>query len=127
MIGSWRWNLISAGVLGALIFFLAHMSNPLGTSLYRAGISFAIGFAATYAVRFLLGQSMPDGGNRADSETAAVQRNDEEGKGQSVDMVTPEDEPEIDFSPLSPPKLTKVEESLDPEQLAQVVRHISDK
>jgi hypothetical protein len=134
MIGTWRSNAIVAGSIGPLIFLLSISSNPLSTALYRAGSSFVISFAVMFAVRWLIGQALTSG---APHDTMAEEQADrghtqaasEEGKGQSIDLTTPdgawEDQPI--FAPLSPPRLKKTEDPLDPEQLAKAIRHMSQK
>jgi hypothetical protein len=129
MIGSWRWNAIAAAVFSVLIFLLSLSNNPIGTAGYRAGVTFVILFIVTFAVRWLLGQAMVSSpkqhGGAHDSSPQ-----DEDGKGQSIDIVTPDgvgEELSLPFSPLTPPKLTRTEEALDPQRLAEALRHMSEK
>ncbi|HZG84375.1 hypothetical protein [Paenibacillus sp.] len=126
MIGSWRWNGVAAGALGTLIFLLSFSNNPLSTAAYRAGVSFAMTFALTYAVRWMIGKAIaltpPPEPEPAEGEAA-----EEEGKGAAIDIVTPEEDEAPQFTPLSPPKLTKTDQEIDPEFLAQALRHMSEK
>ncbi len=128
MIGSWRWNAIAALALAALIFLLSVRSNPIATAGIRTGIAFAVTFAVLYAVRWMLGQALAPG------EAAATERDhaaNDAGKGQAIDVVTPDDaqqdETESEFQPLAPPKFAKTESPIDPELLAQALRHMSEK
>ena len=126
MIGSWRWNWIGAGAIGALNFLLSFSNNLLTTAAYRAGVSFAVTFALVYAVRWMIGKALslspPPEPPQAEGEAA-----NEEGKGATIDVVTPEEAEAPLFMPLSPPKLAKADPSIDPEFLAQALRHMSEK
>ncbi|HZG58317.1 hypothetical protein [Paenibacillus sp.] len=129
MIGSWRWNAIAGVSFAALIFLLSFRNNPIETAGVRTGIAFAVAVAVAFAVRWMLGQALQgaasgDPGAEADGGEAA-----ESDKGRSIDAVTPdiEDDIALDFVPLSPPKLAKTDPALDPELLAQALRHMSEK
>jgi len=128
MIGSWRWNLIAGGALAGLIFLLSFGDNPIGTAAYRSGVSFVVGFAMMFAIRWLLGQALAPAGDSAEGGSKA----DEADKGRTIDLTTPESSDDADaddgvaFAPLSPPRLKKTEAALDPEQLAQALRHMSE-
>jgi len=93
----------------------------------------------TYAVRWMLGQAM-----KADSKRT---------KGQRIDMVTPNEsapldlpmqeaspensehaaahsnteEEAVEFAPLTPPKLVRTTDSLDPKQTADTIRQLAKK
>ncbi|WP_309121266.1 hypothetical protein [Paenibacillus sp.] len=131
MIGTWRWNAVAACALAAVIFLLSYRSNPLATAGIRTGIAFAVTFGIGFAVRWLLGQALAGAESAAAAQTRDAEAADEAAKGQSIDIVTPEDEEEagldLGFAPLSPPKLAKTESPIDPELLAQALRHMSDK
>ncbi|TLS49825.1 hypothetical protein FE782_22740 [Paenibacillus antri] len=132
MIGSWRWNAVAACALAAVIFLLSYRSNPLVTAGIRTGIAFAVTFAIGFAVRWLLGQALASADSAAAARTGDAEAANEAAKGRSIDIVTPEDEEEeagldLGFKPLSPPKLAKTESPIDPELLAQALRHMSDK
>ncbi|MCI3919000.1 hypothetical protein MO973_01995 [Paenibacillus sp. TRM 82003] len=126
MTGSWRWNLVAAVALAAVIFLLSYAHNPIATASMRSGIAFAAGFAVTFAVRWMLGQAaMP-------SVPVPERLSDEEGdKGRSVDLTTPEDDESdvaLDFAPLAPPKLARTPgEAEDPRMIAEALRHMSEK
>jgi hypothetical protein len=130
MIGSWRWNLISAAAFAVVIFLLSYSHNPIGTAASRSAITFIILFGVTYAVRWLLGQATAAAAEgKQEAATPEAYSTDEEGKGQSIDIVTPDqdEEPKHPFSPLSPPKLARTDEFPDAERLAEAVRHMSEK
>ncbi|HZG76375.1 MAG TPA: hypothetical protein VEZ72_11020, partial [Paenibacillus sp.] len=67
----------------------------------------------------------------AASEADAAAATDDEGKGRTIDATTPDDDSEdeaaLDFMPLAPPKFAKTESPIDPELLAQALRHMSEK
>ena len=138
MIGSWKWNLSASFVTAGLIFFISYSTNPLQTTLYRTAVSFIILFAMTYAVRWMLGQAMQSDSDRT--------------KGQRIDMVTPEEseaqnkpvqeassepsqlaahsdpaEETVEFAPLTPPKLVRTADTLDPKQTADTIREMAKK
>jgi hypothetical protein len=127
MIGSWRWNATAATLFAAMIFLLSFSHNPIQTAGYRAGITFAILFSVTFAVRWLLGQALASAAT--DPAGGIAKTEDEHGKGQTIDVVTPDEEEgaPLQFAPLTPPKLTRTEESIDPERLAEALRHMSEK
>lgn len=131
MIGSWRWNAIAGASAFALIFLLSYGNNPLPTTTYRAGVSLAVVFAVTYAVRWLLGQAVKGTAAEDPQEDGATDEEAEAGKGQSVDLMTPDDadfagKSSQQFTPLVPPRLSTKGQQLDPEQLARAVRHMSE-
>jgi hypothetical protein len=133
MIGTWRWNAIGATALAALIFLLSVGSNPLATAGIRTGIAFAVTFAVLFAIRWMLGQALASNAATASQEAEAAAASEEAGKGQRFDAVTPDDVPadnaelELEFTPLAPPKFAKTDTPIDPELLAQALRHMSDK
>jgi len=133
MIGTWRWNAIGAASLAALIFLLSVRNNPLATAGIRTGIAFAVTFAVGFAIRWMLGQALATNASSSslDSETGAASADGDAGKGQRFDAVTPDDvlgdDEALEFTPLAPPKFAKTESPIDPELLAQALRHMSDK
>lgn len=128
MIGSWRWNVIAAVALAAVIFLVSYSHNPIATAGTRTGIAFAVGFVLTYAVRWMLGQAAAAEPAPPEKERPAE---DEQGKGQSIDLTTPDDEGEAlpsDFAPLVPPKLTrKAEDEEEMKRIAEAFRQMSEK
>lgn len=129
MIGSWRWNIVAALSFAALIFLLSWRSNPIETAGMRTAIAFGVTFAVTYVVRWMLGQALAPAAQELATGAADDAPGSDAGKGTVIDASTPdeESETELDFAPLSPPRLAKTEPPLDPELLAQALRHMSDK
>ena len=128
MIGSWRWNLIAATALGLLIFLLSFPRNPMETTFYRTAVSFAVAFCITYAVRFLIGRAVEI---RAEEAGSDGDETGDDGKGRVIDMTTPDSvheppEEDAEFTPLQPPKLVRTDKPLSSEEMAQVVRHMSN-
>lgn len=141
MIGTIRWNIIF-GAIGFVVTFLASSSNNVWTtSIIRGIIALCIWFALGFALRFIAGLlQQPQQDKGSDDEMAD--------KGQTVDMTTPdesdmlhdllrtkpseekhadrEDDNGSAFQPLNPPKLV-TNPQMDAEQLAQAVRHLTQK
>jgi hypothetical protein len=147
MIGNYRINL-GAGMVGFILtFFVAYSSNVLMTSLLRGLIGFVAWFVLAYGLRWglglLLNPSSEGNGYGYDSPGA------EELRGSQVDIKLEDDGQELNellkhgqnassgenlppsetkaptgFAPLDPPKLVRTK---DPEELAQAVRHLTDK
>lgn len=145
MTGSMRWN-IYIGATGAIITFLASFSsNILTTSLLRSLYSFVLLFIVMFAFRWVLGLLL-----EWNFSLKTEPGNDSSGKGQTIDLITPdddstagqgsgvegvstdssstsdEDEGSGQFSPLDPPKLA-TREKAPAEELAKAVRHLSEK
>ncbi|WP_340401514.1 hypothetical protein [Paenibacillus sp. FSL H8-0079] len=147
MIGNYRINL-GAGIVGFILtFFVAYSSNVLTTSLIRGLIGFVAWFVLAYGLRWGLGlllNPQPQGnGYGYDSPNAQDQRGsqvdiklEDDGQelnellksGQSAssgdDLPPSETKAPTGFAPLDPPKLVRTK---DPEELAQAVRHLTDK
>lgn len=142
MIGSIRWNFYLGAAAGVVTFLSSFSNNILTTSLMRSLYSFLLLFVVMFAFRWFIGMMIEwNKGN------LSVPVEDNAGKGQSIDLITPDDEsspnssmPENgsdedslneieepgDFSPLDPPKLiTKKEASA--EEMAKALRHLSEK
>ncbi|MGZ9584613.1 hypothetical protein [Paenibacillus marinisediminis] len=140
-----KWN-ISFGIIGFVVTTLASLiSNVWSTSLIRGAIAFVIWFLLAFAVRYvvqLLLTPSHDGANAAQNELNSSE------VGHAVDYTTPDDtdslynmlhkkpaEQELEteqgdkdqsgFQPLTPPKL--VSKPLNEEQLAEAVRHLTQK
>ncbi|BFH68018.1 hypothetical protein J27TS7_38390 [Paenibacillus dendritiformis] len=143
MRGTIRWNFI-VGIVGFVITLLLSWSGNLWTtSLIRAAIAFAAWFALGFAIRFAAGVLGEPG-----AQAASPAPNGED-KGNLVDMTTPdesdmlhemlrtmsneekpterEDDDGTAFQPLNPPKLVTKEPLPDAGQLAQAVRHLTQK
>lgn len=139
MIGTWKWNVWSAAIVAVITFMLSISANFLVTAAWRALYAFVIVFAVMYVFRWLFGTAA--GLKQFESGTLAA-----EGAGSTgtaVDLSTPQDEdlnellkeqlaqqsPEAaatQFEPLELPKLAS-KDKLDPELLAESLRHMSEK
>lgn len=129
------------GFIGFLITYAVSAGNNLFmTSFIRGLIAFAVwfllAFAANWVVTFLKEQEpRPDVRDLTDALK-------EQDKGTSLDLTTPDQSEELndllkqtpndqsqtqEFTPLNPPKLVKTLDDKDPEELAKVVRHLTDK
>ncbi|PYE52175.1 hypothetical protein DFQ00_101107 [Paenibacillus barcinonensis] len=146
MIGNYRINL-GAGIVGfVLTFFVAFSSNVLTTSLIRGLIGFAAWYVLAYGLRWGLGILLSpriENGSTYDAASAQDLR------GSQVDIKLEDDGQELNdllkngqsdsngegqppsetkaptgFAPLDPPKLVRTK---DPEELAQAVRHLTEK
>ncbi|RRJ65380.1 hypothetical protein EHV15_22530 [Paenibacillus oralis] len=129
------------GFIGFLITFAVSAGNNLFlTSFIRGLIAFAVWFGLAFAASWMFGflKEIPE------NETAEPQEAmlSEEGKGGNLDLTTPDESEQLnellkppadapgesaDFTPLSPPKLVKTPDDKDPEELAKVVRHLTEK
>jgi len=129
------------GFIGFLITYAVSAGNNLfATSFIRGLIAFAVwfllAFAANWVITFLKEQDpRPDVRDLTDALK-------EQDKGASLDLTTPDQSEELndllkqtpkdqsqtqEFTPLNPPKLVKTLDDKDPEELAKVVRHLTDK
>ncbi|MBR2564714.1 MAG: hypothetical protein IKE29_08840 [Paenibacillus sp.] len=145
MIGNYRINLV-AGIVGfVLTFFVAFSSNVLMTSLVRGFIGFAAWYVLAYGLRWGLGVLLNprvENGSVYDTNTGHLRGSqvdikvDDDGQelkdllknGQSnveeAELTSSETKAPTGFAPLDPPKLVRTKE---PEELAQAVRHLTDK
>lgn len=139
MTGKLRYYFL-LGFIGFLISFAASAGNNLFmTSFIRGLISFAVWFLLAFAGGWMLGflKEMP-GGNSFEDENEFAS---EEGKGSNLDLTTPDEseelndllkpapasaEEDVPFAPLNPPKLVKTTDDKDPEELAKIVRHLTE-
>ncbi|WP_338543201.1 hypothetical protein [Paenibacillus tundrae] len=147
MIGNYRINL-GAGIVGFILtFFVAYSSNVLMTSLIRGLIGFVAWFALAYALRWGLGLLLTPSLDSKGFDYDPL--NGQELRGSQVDIKLEDDGQELNdllkngqnasfgedlppsetkaptgFAPLDPPKLVRTKE---PEELAQAVRHLTDK
>ncbi|WP_334072962.1 MULTISPECIES: DUF3784 domain-containing protein [Paenibacillus] len=129
------------GFIGFLITYAVSAGNNLFmTSFIRGLIAFVVwfllAFAANWVITFLKEQEpQPDVRDLTDALK-------EQDKGASLDLTTPDQSEELndllkqtpedqsqtqEFTPLNPPKLVKTLDDKDPEELAKVVRHLTDK
>ncbi|WMT39170.1 hypothetical protein RE628_16960 [Paenibacillus sp. D2_2] len=128
------------GFIGFLITFAASAGNNLfATSLIRSIVAFAIWFALSWVGSWMISflkELPPDVGTQEEAALAA-----EIGKGGNLDLTTPDESKEIgdllkqapegelseqQFTPLNPPRLVKTTDDKDPEELAKVVRHLTE-
>ncbi|MEN1984943.1 hypothetical protein [Paenibacillus hubeiensis] len=146
MIGNYRINL-GAGIVGFILtFFVAYSSNVFVTSLIRGFIGFVVWFVLAYGLRWVLGVLLAPSPEHNGFDVDSL--NNQAVKGSQMDITLEGDGEELndllkngqnasaeadlptsentktDFTPLNPPKLVRTKE---PEELAQAVRHLTDK
>ncbi|WP_059053505.1 hypothetical protein [Paenibacillus senegalimassiliensis] len=138
MTGKLRYYFL-LGFIGFLISFAASAGNNLFmTSFIRGLISFAVWFLLAFAGGWMLSflKEMPSGNSLEGEDEFAS----EEGKGGNLDLTTPDESEELNdllkpepasaedapFAPLNPPKLVKTPDDKDPEELAKIVRHLTE-
>lgn len=127
------------GFIGFLITYAVSAGNNMFmTSLFRGMLAFAVWFLLSYVgiwvYNFLKEQEVKED----DEVISAILQ--AQGKGGNLDLTTPDQSDELndllkqppgdssqihDFAPLNPPKLTKIDDK-DPEELAKVVRHLTE-
>ncbi|MFX3632940.1 MAG: hypothetical protein ACE3L7_01235 [Candidatus Pristimantibacillus sp.] len=142
MIGTWRWNVV-LGLAGAALTILFSIGkNPLTVMLLRSVYAFIAFVIIAFILRAVLAFIL-----RPPTIEAI---DDEEGKGKSLDLSTPDESDDINqmlksqldggtnssvneenkaavqgqFRPLNPPQLLSAQ-SKEPEELAKVVRHMT--
>ncbi|BFH63842.1 MULTISPECIES: hypothetical protein [Paenibacillus] len=135
MRGNLLFNLVF-GIIGFIFTLLFSLTNNLFmTSVIRGLISFAAWFLLAFLLRWAWASiSTPAAG-------AALEGGEEAGEtGTRFDVTTPDESDELNellkqkpeqssgsedaFTPLNPPKLVTKK---DPEELAQAVRHLTEK
>lgn len=140
MAGKMRYFLL-LGFIGFLITFAASAGNNLfSTSLIRGLIAFVVWIVLAYAATWMVGflkEQPKEAGTKYEEMTIT-----EAGKGGNLDLTTPDESDELnellkhssdepgntqDFTPLNPPRLVKTPDDKDPEELAKVVRHLTEK
>jgi hypothetical protein len=139
MIGSIRWNFIFALIGGLLTFLNSITNNIFTTSLMKSGLSFLAFFLAAFIFRWLLGTMV---GLKGSPDFTSLKGDAH--KGTRLDLTTPNEDNELQnllkpdgrpeeeknetFSPLTPPKLAtkKNVETMEPEELANALRRISE-
>ncbi|GIP07860.1 hypothetical protein P4H94_03785 [Paenibacillus macerans] len=140
MAGKTRYYLL-LGFIGFLITFAVSAGNNLFmTSFIRGLIAFVVWFVLAFASSWMFGflKELPGNGTVEPQEALLS----EQGKGGNLDLTTPDESEQLnellkppsnspgeaaDFTPLSPPKLVKTPDDKDPEELAKVVRHLTEK
>ncbi|WP_282941843.1 hypothetical protein [Paenibacillus sp. RC67] len=140
MIGTIRWNFI-IGLISLVITFISSISTNIWmTSLLRSIYSFFIVFILVFLFRWVLGTIGGLNQLNTDSKKTSV---DDESKGTAFDAQTPDDDasihqmlkdtldpkaPAMDsgFAPLNPPKLSSKTNSMEPGEMAQAVRRMTE-
>lgn len=112
MIGTIKWNVIvgAIGLLLTMVFSLNH--NVFMTSVIRGAYVFAVLFIITFFMRWFLFYIV----NHVETVSEAQ-------KGAHIDLSTPEQDVQQQFSPLNPPTYETKE---DIEEVVKVVRHMSE-
>ncbi|MBD8497086.1 hypothetical protein [Paenibacillus arenosi] len=146
MAGSLRWNIVG-GIIGFLITtFAASMTNPLSTSIVRGVIGGVIWFGLVFGFRWIA-QMLLQGSGQGDHNVQAMEPSSVTVRGQNIDYTTPDEQDihailtsspvesssstahsdqAVEFTPMNPPKLV-TKPPLNDEQLAQAVRHLTQK
>lgn len=140
MTGSWKWN-VYVGIMAMFItLFTSAMNNEWLTSIFRSIYAFIIVFAAMYVIRFVLGTIAGLNYFTNFDDHTMIEPSDRSTNlaGSSVNLATPSDDVLVaemlkeqlnadqnKFTPLQPQKLVSMEK-LDPEMLAQSLRHMSE-
>ena len=138
MIGKIHWNLIIGLVAMSLTFIFSIKNNLFLTSLIRSSYSFSFAFGLGFFLRWILGTVV--GIKNMNFEEHSTSNNSLSDIGNNLDLTTPDEDEalhrlikenleqkdgEVDFLPLNPPKLVS-KEKIDPEDLAKVLRHLSE-
>jgi energy-coupling factor transporter transmembrane protein EcfT len=136
MMGTIRLNFIIAAISFIVTFIVSSLTNIWLTTLIRSCYSFIILFIVVFLLRWVLGTF-------AGFNNIAVNDNElDENKGTALDVTTPDEdaalnqmlkdaldpnspEAEPGFTPLNPPKLSS-KVNLEPDELAQALRHMSE-
>lgn len=143
MIGTWRWNVV-LGLAGAALTILFSIGkNPLTVILMRSMYAFIAFVIIAFILRAVLAFILQP-------PTIEVIDDQDEGKGNSLDLRTPDESDDINqmlksqldggtssmaseekkadlqgqFRPLNPPQLLSAQNK-EPEELAKVVRHMA--
>jgi hypothetical protein len=141
MTGTIRWNVYGAAAAFVLTFLISVSHNIFATTMLRSLYSFLIVFALLFLFRFVL--SLIVNGSSLEGEDVGEQSDDAAlAAGRNVDLATPDDDslndmlranltavPDDDgtgFAPLKPPKLVSQSAELDPEELANALRRMSE-
>jgi len=149
MFGTWRWNLSFAVFGFFLIMLFSLTNNPLITSLIRGTYALITFFLLAYPVRFVCGVII----NPNQKVEAASQDNgDQSLKGTNVNLVTPDEDEDLNevlraqisqtksstpndkiegtqdlsqqFQPLKPTQLVNTDK-MESEELTKVIRHLT--
>ncbi len=136
MIGSIKWNMVTAIAAMALTFGLSLSNNPVTTTCIRAIYAFIIVFILIFAVRFVLGtlaglnnmDTIQDTGTDAGHSIDLATPNDDEAiNSMLMQQLSSDSQPDVPvFEPLKPQRLVTKKEQLDSELLARSVREMSE-
>jgi hypothetical protein len=145
MLGTWRWNVVF-GILGTVLTVAFSIgNNPITVMLLRSMYAFIAFFVLAYGVRLILAFIL-----QPPSLVGELPEEVEEGKGNQLDLQTPDESIEInnllksqlqdggampssvaveskdqmDFRPLSPPQLLSTKNK-QPEELVKAIRHLT--
>ncbi|GIO36138.1 hypothetical protein J41TS12_09990 [Paenibacillus antibioticophila] len=127
------------GFIGFLITYAVSAGNNMfTTSLVRGLTAFAVWFLLCFIGGWVFEFLKEQGVKEDDEVISAIMQ--AQGKGGNLDLTTPDQSDELndllkqpvgsssqdtEFAPLNPPKLTKIDDK-DPEELAKVVRHLTE-
>jgi len=137
MIGNFLINLIF-GLIGFVLTFLVSFGNNLWTtSLIRGFLGFILWFMLAFVLRWVLGTIFQQSPIPEEEQSSGDEG--ETALGNTLDMVTPDEDEELKnllkpkpgqgsgselgFKPLQPPKFVSTK---DPEELAKAVRHLKE-
>ncbi|MFT9847833.1 hypothetical protein [Aneurinibacillus sp. REN35] len=134
-IGSIKWNISIASIVGILTFLFSVMNNLLLESLLRSLLAFFLFFMLTFIFRFLAGKII--GKQHRDLFVS-------EERGQHIDLVTPEESAHqqsegkkggsesdsggfAQFTSTDFPHIARTDkEKVDPEEVARALRVFSN-
>lgn len=127
------------GFIGFLITYAVSAGNNMfATSFVRGLIAFAVWFLLCFIGGWVFEFLKEQGAKEDDEVISAILQ--AQGKGGNLDLTTPDQSDELndllkqpvdsssqdmEFEPLNPPKLTKIDDK-DPEELVKVVRHLTE-
>ncbi|OXM84692.1 hypothetical protein [Paenibacillus rigui] len=140
MMGTIRWNFV-IGLVSLVITFMSSITHNIWmTTILRSVYSFIILFLLTFLFRWVLGTMA--GFNKLAGTDEQQEAADKE-KGTALDLSTPDEEAALHqmlkdsldpnanavdpgFSPLNPPKLSTKGNSMEPGEMAQAVRRMTE-
>lgn len=140
MLGTIKWNFI-VGLISFVITFISSIGHNIWTTtLLRSLYSFMIVFILVFLFRWIMGTMA--GFNKL-AVTGAQERAAVENKGTALDVSTPDEEAVLHqmlkdsldpnaaavdpgFAPLNPPKLSTKGNNIEPGEMAQAVRRMTE-
>ncbi|MFC0214362.1 hypothetical protein ACFFK0_18175 [Paenibacillus chartarius] len=144
MTGTIRWNLYGGAVAFVLTFIASITRNIFVTTLLNSFYSFVLVFAIIFLFRFVLHLILNGPGTSVYAESPeAAEAAEDAGTGSNINLATPDDHSLNDllkpkashsdgfgddagFAPLKPPKLVSQAPELNPEELANALRRMSE-